>query len=176
MRNNTRNPLSNTYVRPDLQPFMEPESSYPFLQQPAPGPTLSQTNPVHILLPYFFEIHLNIILPSTPRPSTWSRLSGTRYGVVPPCFVSPMHAAYAYPALSSQQHSREGQIIKILAMQFLQLRIISSFIGTNFSPTAHCYKISPIYFVVTKLQTKIRKTTGTTVLFIFKSTVVTKRK
>jgi hypothetical protein len=34
--------------------------------------TLSWVNPAHILLPYFLDIHLNIILPSMPRPlSCW---------------------------------------------------------------------------------------------------------
>jgi hypothetical protein len=134
LRNNTRNPLSTSYVNPTYSLLWNRKVHSRFHNSQPLASTLSQTNPVHILLPYFFEIHLNIILPSTPRPSTWSRLSGTRYGVVPPCFVSPMHAAYANPALSSQQHSPEGQIIMILAMQFLQLRIISSFIGPKFFP------------------------------------------
>jgi hypothetical protein len=34
--------------------------------------SLSQANPIHALTVYFFNIHLNIILPSTPRSSKWT--------------------------------------------------------------------------------------------------------
>jgi hypothetical protein len=33
---------------------------------------LNQMNPVHTTLPYFFNIHLNIMLPPTSRSSYWS--------------------------------------------------------------------------------------------------------
>jgi len=35
-------------------------------------PALRQMNPVHILPPYYLQIHSNIMFLSTPRPSVWS--------------------------------------------------------------------------------------------------------
>ena len=40
---------------------MEPEGSLLRPQQPATFPVLSQINPVHVVLSYFFTITLNII-------------------------------------------------------------------------------------------------------------------
>ena len=34
-------------------------------------PILKQLNPIHILKPYFTEMHFNITLPFTPRSSQW---------------------------------------------------------------------------------------------------------
>jgi hypothetical protein len=39
-------------------------------------PTLSQMNPIHIVLPYFYIIHCNIVLPSIPRSSKYLFPSG----------------------------------------------------------------------------------------------------
>ena len=35
------------------------------------APVLGQRNTVHILPSYFLQVHLNIMLPSTPRSSKW---------------------------------------------------------------------------------------------------------
>ena len=51
---------------------MEPEGSLPRSQVPATRPYLSQFDPVHTPTSHFLEIHLNIILPSTPRSPKWS--------------------------------------------------------------------------------------------------------
>lgn len=37
-------------------------------------PIMSQTNPAHTFTPYFYNIHFNIILQSTPRPPSDSSI------------------------------------------------------------------------------------------------------
>jgi len=39
---------------------------------PPQVPILSQMNPAHTILRYFYKIHSNITLPSTPRSSEWA--------------------------------------------------------------------------------------------------------
>jgi hypothetical protein len=48
---------------------MEPEGSLPCLQEPANFPYPEPMNPIHIPKPYFPKIHLDVVLPSTPRSS-----------------------------------------------------------------------------------------------------------
>jgi hypothetical protein len=48
---------------------METESSLASSQELATGP---YPVPAHVLTPYFFKIHFNNILSSTPRFSKWS--------------------------------------------------------------------------------------------------------
>jgi hypothetical protein len=49
--------------------LMEPEGSLPCSHKPATGP---QLNPVRPTDPYFPKVHLNVILPPTPRSCQWS--------------------------------------------------------------------------------------------------------
>jgi len=51
---------------------VEAEGLLPFSQDPATGPYLSQTNPVHNFSPYFPKLHSNINLPSMPKSSVCS--------------------------------------------------------------------------------------------------------
>jgi len=48
--------------------FLWNEKTYlPLSQEPATGPYLEPDNPLHILTPYSFKIHFNIIIPTPPR-------------------------------------------------------------------------------------------------------------
>ena len=49
-----------------LEQIMEPAGSMPNSQGPSNNPILILINPIDI---YFFKIHSNIVLPSTPWPS-----------------------------------------------------------------------------------------------------------
>jgi hypothetical protein len=51
--------------------FVEPEGSLPCSKIPPLDPILSQTNPFRPIDPYLPKIHLNVILPPTPRSSQW---------------------------------------------------------------------------------------------------------
>jgi len=52
-----------THLVKKFLPFMEPESSFPYSQQPAARHYPRQTNSVHIFTPHSFKIHFNVILP-----------------------------------------------------------------------------------------------------------------
>jgi hypothetical protein len=65
---------------------------------PPPVLMMSQLDPVHTHTSHFLKIHLNIILPSTPRSSKWSlSLSLTHQN---PVYTSPLHALHAPPIFS----------------------------------------------------------------------------
>ena len=65
-----RNYLVFSYSR-KYRHFMQPEGSLPHSQVPANCPILSQIDPVHTRISHFLQIHLNIILQSTPGSSKW---------------------------------------------------------------------------------------------------------
>ena len=49
-----------------------PKVHYRTHKRPPPVSILDQPNPVHITTSHLLEVHLNIILPSTPRSPQWS--------------------------------------------------------------------------------------------------------
>jgi hypothetical protein len=56
---------------------MEHEVSLPFIVSPSPAPIMSQTNPLHTVLPYFCNIHINIL--SSPLTACTDVLSVAVY-------------------------------------------------------------------------------------------------
>ena len=91
------------------------------LEYASPVPVPSQLNPVHAPTSQFLKIHLNIILPSTPRYSKWSpTLKFPHLNLV---YTSPFpHTCYMFrPSHSSRfdhpKHIGWGvQIFKLLVM------------------------------------------------------------
>jgi hypothetical protein len=71
--------------------FMEPEGSLPCSQKPATGPYLSQPFPFRPIDPCLPKVHLNVILPPTPRSSQWSLTFGPPNQN--PVNTSPLHPA-----------------------------------------------------------------------------------
>ena len=62
---------------------------------PPPVPILIQINPDHASTSHFLQIHLNIILPSTPRSLNWS--ISLRFPHRNPVYASPPYVLHAPP-------------------------------------------------------------------------------
>ena len=91
-----------------------------------PFPILSQLDPVHTSLSHFLNIHLNIILPSTPGSPKWSL--SLRLAHQDPVYAStlPYTRYIPRPSHFSRFYHRNGigwgvQIIKVLFVQFSPL-------------------------------------------------------
>ena len=101
---------------------MKPECSLPHSQNPASFfPILSQINPVHISSLHFLKIHLNIVLPSTPRSFKWPH--SVRSPHQNPVFTSPFcHTCYMPNPPNFSWFDRRNniwsiQIIKLFIME-----------------------------------------------------------
>jgi hypothetical protein len=90
--------------------FTEAECSLLCSQKPASGPYLSQPNPVRPIDSYLLKVHLNVILPPTPRSSQWSR----------PFEPSLRHACHMpYPPHTSWFKHPKNIRWRIQAMRFI---------------------------------------------------------
>jgi hypothetical protein len=76
---------------------MEPKDHYRVHKDPPPNPILIQKDPVHTLPAHFFENHIHIIRPSTPRsykcslPSRFSDQNPYTYLISPMRTTCPAH-------------------------------------------------------------------------------------
>jgi len=104
----------------------EPKVHYRIHKYPPPIPFLSQLDPVNTLTSHFPNIHLNIILPSTPEFPKWS-LSLRFLHHKPLIHLSSPHTCYMpRPSNSSLFYYPKNiwwtvRIIKLLIMQFFPL-------------------------------------------------------
>ena len=102
---------------------------------PSPVPILSQIDPVHTPTSHFLNVHLNIILPSTPGSPKWSLIS--RFPHQNPEYAAPLsHTCY----MSHPSHSRFDRlnniglgvkIIKLLICGFLHSPVTLPLLGPN---------------------------------------------
>ena len=112
---------------------------YPIHKCPPPVPILSQLDPVRAPTSHFLNIHLNIILPSTPECSKWSLSFRFPHQNLFYTFPLP-HACYMPRPFHSSRYDHPNnigwavQIIKLLIMQFLPLPCYIVPQGPNYSP------------------------------------------
>jgi hypothetical protein len=100
---------------------------------------MNQMNPTHILPPYSFKIHFNIILPQTVRLPNWSPL------LRPPSYISLVCPVLSQsPLLADPNHiHRIVQIMRLLTAHFIRplpinLYLLNSTIPLPKARALHC--------------------------------------
>jgi len=115
---------------------METVSSLPCLQEaPPPLPILSQINRIHALPSHFLNIHLNIILPSSPWSSKWAPIQFKHQN---PALTSPFHHSATCPdhlifpdLITRIIFYEEYRSVSSSLRSFLQFCIPLPFLGRN---------------------------------------------
>jgi hypothetical protein len=107
---------------------------YYLIQTPTTRPYLRQIDPIHIPTAHFLNIHLNIILPSTPGSSKWS--ISLRFPHQNPAYVSPPYMLHACPSYSSRFNhpKKKGEVYRSFGSSlcnFLHFPVASSLLGPN---------------------------------------------
>jgi len=117
---------------------MEHGGSWPCHTCPPPAPILSHLNPVHTTISHSLKIHLNIILPSSPRSSKWSLFLKVLHPY--PVYASTLPHTCHMPRPSHSQFYHLNnirwrvQIIKLLIMLFSPLPFYFIHLRPKYTP------------------------------------------
>jgi hypothetical protein len=103
-----------------------PKVHYRAHKSPLLGPILSQPNPVRPTYPYIPKVHLNVILPPTPRSSQWSLTFGPP-NQTPANTSHLLHARHVSRPPHTPWFRWRIQAMKFIIMHFSPLSVFLSF-------------------------------------------------